>query len=166
MSPHFRKMFQQSVLVILAVALVIPCFAAARKSASVRTYTRKDGTVVRSHTRSASSTASAKSSTPRTVAPKKSSTAVRPGPAIKCIGCERDAKGKIKRSEEAKAAFKHSNPCPATGKSSGACPGYQIDHRTPLAKGGADDPSNMQWLGESEHRAKTARDLNYSTTGR
>lgn len=27
----------------------------------------------------------------------------------------------------------------------GACPGYVIDHVTPLKRGGADSPSNMQW---------------------
>ena len=37
------------------------------------------------------------------------------------------------------------HPCPATGKSYGACKGYVIDHIKPLQRGGADDPSNMQW---------------------
>jgi hypothetical protein len=63
----------------------------------------------------------------------------------KCYGCSRDKHGKIKRSGEARNAFKHSHPCPSTGKSSGSCPGYVIDHVRPLSKGGADDPSNMQW---------------------
>jgi 5-methylcytosine-specific restriction endonuclease McrA len=43
-----------------------------------------------------------------------------------------------------------------TGRPSGACPGYQVDHRVSLSKGGADDPSNMQWLSTQEHKAKTA----------
>ena len=60
-------------------------------------------------------------------------------------GVKRDAKGKSARSEHAKDQFKHQNPCPATGKSSGACPGYVIDHVTPLKRGGADAPGNMQW---------------------
>lgn len=38
-----------------------------------------------------------------------------------------------------------SHPCPATGKTSGRCPGYVADHVKPLASGGEDDPSNMQW---------------------
>lgn len=58
---------------------------------------------------------------------------------------QRDSHGRIKRSEAAKDAFKRQHPCPSTGKSSGACPGYVIDHVKPLASGGADDPSNMQW---------------------
>ncbi len=50
-----------------------------------------------------------------------------------------------KRSPAARSAFVRSNPCPSTGKSSGSCKGYVVDHIKPLACGGADDPSNMQW---------------------
>jgi 5-methylcytosine-specific restriction endonuclease McrA len=35
---------------------------------------------------------------------------------------------------------------------------YQIDHRIPLSKGGADPPSNMQWLTTQQHKAKTAQE--------
>lgn len=66
----------------------------------------------------------------------------------------RDAKGRIVRSEAAKKDFKVSNPCPANGHRSGACPGYVIDHITPLACGGADAPSNMQWQTIAEGKAK------------
>jgi len=49
-------------------------------------------------------------------------------------------------SRSAKSDFKREHPCPATGlRSSGACGGYVIDHVVPLACGGADAPSNMQW---------------------
>jgi len=54
--------------------------------------------------------------------------------------------------------FRREKPCPATGKIIGACPGYQIDHRIPLAKGGADEPTNMEWLTIEEHKAKTAKE--------
>jgi len=37
-------------------------------------------------------------------------------------------------------------------------PGYQIDHRVPLSKAGADEPANMQWLSVDANRAKTARE--------
>lgn len=67
---------------------------------------------------------------------------------------QRDSHGRIKRSEAAKDAFKHQHPCPATHKSSGACPGYVIDHVKPLATGGADSPSNMQWQTTSAAKAK------------
>ena len=67
---------------------------------------------------------------------------------------ERDEHGRIARSQKAKDEFKHTHPCPATGKSYGACPGYVIDHVTPLKRGGADAPSNMQWQTRAEAKAK------------
>jgi len=69
-------------------------------------------------------------------------------------GVPRDSHGRIERSEKAKDDFKHSHPCPSTGKSSGSCPGYVIDHVTPLKRGGADDPSNMQWQTTADAKAK------------
>jgi hypothetical protein len=60
-------------------------------------------------------------------------------------GVQRDANGKIARSPQAKSQFQKSHPCPSTGKASGSCPGYVIDHVTPLKRGGADAPGNMQW---------------------
>lgn len=59
------------------------------------------------------------------------------------------------RSASAKSEFKRENPCPSTGRSSGGCSGYQIDHRKPLAAGGSDHESNMQWLSVEDHKAKT-----------
>lgn len=69
-------------------------------------------------------------------------------------GVPRDSHRRIERSEHAKDEFKHSHPCPSTGKSSGSCPGYVIDHVTPLKRGGADDPSNMQWQTTADAKAK------------
>jgi 5-methylcytosine-specific restriction endonuclease McrA len=66
----------------------------------------------------------------------------------------RERRGRIRRSPEAKDAFTRENPCPSTGKRGGPCPGYVIDHINPLACGGADDPSNMQWQTVSEGKAK------------
>jgi|SRR5690242_18117369 len=60
------------------------------------------------------------------------------------------------RSAIAKDAFKRAHPCPSTGKSHGACPGYTIDHIRPLACGGADAPSNMQWQTNAAAKAKDA----------
>lgn len=60
-------------------------------------------------------------------------------------GAKRDSHGKIARSEKSKDEFKKQHPCPSTGKTHGSCPGYVIDHVTPLKRGGADAPSNMQW---------------------
>src|SRR2546422_85173 len=51
----------------------------------------------------------------------------------------RDSHGNIKRSEAAKHAFEAQ-----TGYPHGR-PGYVVDHIKPLACGGVDAPSNMQW---------------------
>lgn len=67
-----------------------------------------------------------------------------------------DALAKQHRSSAAKTAFKRISPCPATGRSTGPCPGYIIDHIKPLACGGADAPSNMQWQTKSAAKAKDA----------
>lgn len=69
-------------------------------------------------------------------------------------GVARDSHGKIARSRTARSQFQHSHPCPATGRTSGACPGYVIDHVTPLKRGGADSPSNMQWQTREEAKIK------------
>ncbi len=63
----------------------------------------------------------------------------------KAIGVKRDKHGHIVRSSKAKHNFQKHHPCPSTGKSSGKCPGYVVDHITPLKKGGADAPYNLQW---------------------
>lgn len=69
-------------------------------------------------------------------------------------GVPHNAHGRIVRDPRARNAFKRANPCPATGKASGPCPGYVIDHVTPLKRGGADAPSNMQWQTEAAAKAK------------
>ena len=70
------------------------------------------------------------------------------------FNCARDSKGHIKRSSKARDDFKKAHPCPGTGKSSGPCKGYVIDHIKPLKRGGADDPSNMQWQTEKAAKEK------------
>jgi len=81
--------------------------------------------------------------------------AIRGSDSFVTVGCpvERDNNG-IKRSEHATDEFKKSHPCPSTNKSSGFCPGYVIDHVKPLKRGGADDPSNMQWQTTADAKAK------------
>jgi 5-methylcytosine-specific restriction endonuclease McrA len=66
-----------------------------------------------------------------------------------------------RRSAKQRADFVRLNPCPATGKTRGACPGWHVDHILPLKCGGADHPSNMQWLTVRQHKAKTKREARW-----
>ena len=76
------------------------------------------------------------------------------GRSTKAVGVERDSHGRIKRSSEARHEFQKSHPCPSTGATSGACPGYVVDHVTALKRGGADNPSNMQWQTDQDAKIK------------
>lgn len=58
----------------------------------------------------------------------------------------RMANGDIRRRADVLTAFRRAHPCPVTGATSGACPGWAIDHVIPLACGGCDAVSNLQWL--------------------
>ena len=58
------------------------------------------------------------------------------------------------RSFRAEVLFRLQNPCPATGESRGECKGYVIDRIIPVACGGAEDPSNMQWQTLAQAREK------------
>ena len=66
----------------------------------------------------------------------------------------RTSHGKTKRDPAQRRAFQRTHPCPSTGKTSGACPGYVVDHVTPLKRGGADRPENMQWQTVEDAKAK------------
>lgn len=72
---------------------------------------------------------------------------------------KRDNDGSISRSARVIAKFKEIHPCPENGKTSGACPGWSIDHVIPLACGGCDAVSNMQWLpNELKSAARSGKD--------
>ena len=58
------------------------------------------------------------------------------------------------RSASVKHEFQLTHPCPSTGLTSGACPGYVKDQIVPLACGGPDAPSNMQWQTIRDAKAK------------
>lgn len=62
--------------------------------------------------------------------------------------------GNFHRKKAALRAFVKMQACPSTGKHRLPCPGYVIDHIKPLACGGADAPSNMQWQTRAEAKAK------------
>lgn len=70
------------------------------------------------------------------------------------VSVPRDSRGRIARSPEARSAFKQLHSCPSTGLSYGSCPGYVIDHVNPLACGGPDAPSNMQWQTVADGKSK------------
>jgi hypothetical protein len=69
------------------------------------------------------------------------------------------AHARIDRDRAQVRAFRAENPCPATGRTRGACHGWHVDHITPLCAGGADRPSNMQWITKEDHRFKTLIDV-------
>jgi hypothetical protein len=149
------------ILIICAVPLSF-----AQKTVHVKTYTRKDGTVVHAHDRSAPGTKSTSqpSSTTRTsesarttsTTPVFTTTTITPAtrPRTVSITIERDSHGRIKRSGSAKHAFMQMHPCPLTGSTNGKCSGYVIDHITALKCGGLDDTSNMQWQTKEAAKAK------------
>ena len=58
------------------------------------------------------------------------------------------------RSRAVTREFQREHPCPSTGRTSGACPGYRKDHVVPLACGGPDAVSNLQWQTIADARAK------------
>lgn len=82
---------------------------------------------------------------PRASTPRSSSPRVRASPPTPG---GRDARGRIKRSAHAKDDFMRQ-----TGHPHG-WPGHVVDHVKPLACGGADDPSNMQWQTTADAKAK------------
>ena len=125
------------------------------KRVHVRQYTRKDGTVVSAHNRSLpGATATRPLGRQPTSTNGDGSRIPTPRTRPTSAGVERDARGRLERSTSAKHAFETSHPCPATGRSSGPCKGYVIDHVKPLACGGADSPSNMQWQTETAAKLK------------
>ncbi len=130
-------------------------------SVHVRGYTTRSGKTVQPYTRNApgeerskASAARASTSTrsPRVSAPH---TASPRSPTVSHLHATtpttqggRDSHGRLKRSETAKEGFMRQ-----TGHPHG-WPGHVVDHRVPLACGGADAPSNMQWQTTDEAKAK------------
>jgi hypothetical protein len=127
-------MHKRLFLLFLSIFFSVSC-TFAQKTDHVRGYARKDGTVVQGYDRSAPGTKAFSSR-----ASVQSSITITP--------VARDSDERIKRSTAAKDEFER-----ATGYAHGR-PGYIVDHVVPLACGGADSPSNMQWQTEAEAKAK------------
>ena len=122
-------------------------------SVHVRSSTKKDGTHVEAHTRSAPHTSTksngkSSSSHPRPTSTTSSTSEKSTSRKSQEVAVGRTAAGKIARSEEAKRNFMRQ-----TGYPNGR-PGYVIDHIRPLACGGLDASSNMQWQTAAEAKAK------------
>jgi hypothetical protein len=130
-----------ALLLVLALFVSGPGVAAAQKTVHVKEYTRKDGTKVKAHDRKAPEKKSTSSGAKTETSRKESSVKTASGVA-------RDERGRIQRSAAARHAFAR-----RTGYPNGR-PGYVVDHIVPLACGGADEPSNMQWQTAAEAKAK------------
>jgi len=121
-----------------------------RSGKSVQPYTRKapsEGRSKASPPRASTSTRSPRVSAPHTGLPR-SPTVSHPRATTPTTPGSRDSHGRLKRSESAKESFMRQ-----TGHPRG-WPGHVVDHRVPLACGGDDAPSNMQWQTTGEAKAK------------
>lgn len=87
-----------------------------------------------------------------------------------CGPPKRDAMGRIARDPAVTRAFQEIHPCPVTLRKTGACPNWFKDHVRPLACGGCDSVSNMQWLDLTAKRIKDSYErriygMGYADTG-
>jgi hypothetical protein len=131
------------VLLALGIGAPITDGFAQKKTVHVKEYTKKDGTTVKAHDRKAPEKRA--STAPRTPKAKPERASPVKTPAVVVA---RDERARIQRSDAARHAFARQ-----TGYPNGR-PGYIIDHIVPLACGGADAPSNMQWQIEAAAKAK------------
>ena len=130
-------------------------------SVHVRGYTSRSGKSVQPYTRNAPGEGRSKASAPRastsTRGPRVSAShpasprppaVSHPRAATPATPGARISRGRIQRSEKLKEDFMRQ-----TGHPHG-WPGHVVDHKVPLACGGADAPSNMQWQTAAEAKAK------------
>jgi hypothetical protein len=141
--PRRLNVFGCALALVLAIGLALPLAGEAKGAkgsggpSHVKAYTKKDGTQVAAHERKAPHAAT-------TVAPPP-----KPAPSAPTSATvARDQRGRIQRSDAARHAFARQ-----TGFPNGR-PGWVIDHIKPLACGGVDAPSNMQWQTVAEGKAK------------
>jgi len=121
-----------------------------RSRKTVQPYTRNapgEGRSKASAPRASTSTRSPRVSAPHTTSPR-SPAVTHPRSTTPTTPGARNSRGRIQRSEKAKEDFMRQ-----TGHPRG-WPGHVVDHRVPLACGGPDAPSNMQWQTTEEAKAK------------
>jgi hypothetical protein len=148
MNLRVRRVLIVVLLLFTSVTVAPPALDAWQK-VHVKGYTKKDGTKVKPHDRNAPKSGSSTYKAPKaSKAPKVSPASPPAGRSDRCDNCDRDEHGRILRRGKAKKAFMRS-----TGYDHGR-PGYVIDHIQPLACGGQDIPSNMQWQTAADARAK------------
>lgn len=155
-SLNFKRLLTALVVVLALLApsaSITTAFADAgqKKTVRVKEYKRKDGTTVKAHDRKppkSKGSSPAKASKPKKE--KKNSTVYTPSSRA-----PRDERGRLQRSDTARHAFARQ-----TGYPNGR-PGYVIDHIIPLACGGLDTPSNMQWQTIVAAKAKDKVERHY-----
>ena len=132
-------------LLLLSCAVDAPAAGAASSARShPRTSAARGGTSTQSHERRAG-----RPTTPRAEGRKRISVPkAREFQRLRASEQPRDPRGRFVRSASAKREFEKQ-----TGYPNGR-PGYIVDHIVPLACGGADAPSNMQWQTVAEAKAK------------
>jgi hypothetical protein len=161
-----------SFLVLIFATLALPAYAqhhggGGHSSSSprsnpgsdrVRGYTSRSGKTVQPYTRNAPGEGRSKARAPRASTSPRSLRGEAPSPRSPAVSHPRattpttpgarNSRGRIQRSEQAKADFLRQ-----TGHPHG-WPGHVVDHKVPLACGGADAPSNMRWQTTEEAKAK------------
>jgi len=175
-----------SLLLLIVATLAVPAYAqhghggghsssprSKSGSVHVRGFTSRSGKAVQPYTRNAPGEGRSKASGPRastsTRSPSVSASrpvtprslaATHPRAKTPATPGIRDSHGRLKRSETAKDQFLRQ-----TGHPHG-WPGHVVDHRVPLACGGADAPSNMQWQTTEEAKAKDKVERQGCSSGR
>jgi hypothetical protein len=128
---------------------------ASQKTVHVKGYTKKDGTKVEPYDREAPEKKSTKAESAPAPKPKATSASkpAKQRAVITASSQPRDSKGRFVRSASGKHAFEVQSGYPK-GR-----PGYVVDHIKPLACGGVDTPSNMQWQTVADAKVKEKVEL-------
>ena len=145
-------------IIALVCVLLAPVSTDAQRSRGGKRSSATHSRTYQSHSRSSSNHYRSSPSRQKKSAPSISSSTGHRKSYV--TGVQRDSHGKIKRSELSKRQFMKQ-----TGYPHGR-PGYVIDHIIPLANGGRDDPSNMQWQTKADAKAKDRWERGQTSSGK